>query len=129
MEVVMKRIASALTVIAIASTALAKTYVDNTQTVTHDCAKDPDATVFGNSNTFAFTGNCTSIRVTGNGNTVAIASVRMLDVSGGDNKIAVNTSADIYVSGNHNHITYRKGISSPAPNVSNTGNGNKISAR
>jgi hypothetical protein len=121
----MKRFAF-LFVLALAGTAAANSYLDNKKTVTHDCAKDPEASVAGNENTVTFTGTCSRISADGNDNKLKIESVKLLDVRGNKNAITVDAVDAINAPGNKNTVAWTKGISDKRPKVSSSGNGNKI---
>jgi hypothetical protein len=123
----MKRFAIAL-VLLVASTAAANTYLDNDKTVTHDCAKDPEATVIGNDNTITFTGACGTISANGNNNKLTIASVKRLELLGNDNTVTVDEVDAIAALGNRNTVVWKKGIADRKPKVSSPGTGNKIGA-
>lgn len=123
----MKRFAIALALL-VAHTAAANTYVDNDKTVTHDCAKDPEATIVGNENNITFTGACKRIVAAGNENKLTIASVQRLEVQGNENTITADEVDAIAVLGNRNTVVWKKGIAAKKPKVSSPGTGNKISA-
>ena len=117
-----------LFVLALAGTAAAGSYHNNKKTVTHDCAKDPDAAVEGNENTITFTGTCTLISVDGNDNKLKVESVKSLSVRGNKNSVAVDAVDAIDAPGNDNKVTWAKGISDKRPKVSSLGSRNKIGA-
>jgi Protein of unknown function (DUF3060) len=117
-----------LFVLILAGTATADTYLDNNKTATQDCSKDPEANVAGNNNTITLTGACKRIMVTGNNNTLNVASVAQLYVPGNHDVITVEAVDAINVPGNHNTVTWTKGISANKPKVSSPGTRNKINA-
>jgi hypothetical protein len=117
-----------LLVLAVAGTAAANAYLDNKQTVTHDCAKDPVANVAGNENTITFTGTCKTITAAGNQNTLTIESVASLNVTGNQNTVTAVAVDAINALGNNNTVTWTKGVSGKKPKVASPGNGNKIGA-
>src|SRR2546428_12574347 len=120
----MKRF-TVLFLLALAGTAAANSYLDNNKTVTHDCAKDPEARVEGNANTITFTGACERISADGNENKLKIESVKVLEVPGNKNTAAVGAVDVVRVTGNDNKVTWTKGISDKAPKVSSPGSRNK----
>jgi hypothetical protein len=101
-------------------------YVDNNKTVTHDCGKEPEASVAGNGNTITFTGECTKVSVQGNANTLAIASTKTLSVAGNKNTVAVESTDNISTPGSDNSVTWKKPIAEKKPAISNMGKKNKI---
>jgi hypothetical protein len=121
----MKRF-TVLFVLAFAGTAAANSYLDNKKTVTHDCAKDPEAAVEGNANTITFTGTCERISADGNENKLKIESVKVLDVRGNKNTAVVGAVDAVRATGNDNSVTWTKGISGKAPKVASPGSRNKI---
>jgi hypothetical protein len=111
----------------VSATALAGgSYVDNNKTVTHDCAKDPEVSVGGNSNTLTLTGECTKVTVQGNSNTLTIASTKQLIVNGNKNTVAVEATDAIRVPGSENKISWKKPIAEKKPAVKAPGSKNKI---
>ena len=112
----------------VTSTAAANSYLDNKQTVTHDCAKEPEAIIVGNENTITFTGTCERVSAAGNDNKLKIEAVKQLDVHGNNNTITVTAVDAISAFGNHNTVTWTKGITVKRPKVSSPGTGNKIGA-
>jgi hypothetical protein len=92
-----------------------------------DCARRPTAVVNNGDGSYKFFGPCTRIVVNGGDNTLVIDTVKELVVNGSTNTITVGSTDRIAVSGGENKITYRKGISGAKPNVSTTGEGNRIS--
>jgi hypothetical protein len=92
-----------------------------------DCAKRPTAVINNGAGSYKFVGPCTRIVVNGGDNTLVIDTVKELVVNGSTNTITVGSTDRITVSGGENKITYRKGISGAKPNVSTTGEGNRIS--
>jgi hypothetical protein len=117
-----------LFVLALAGTAAAGSYNNNKKTVTHDCAKDPDAAIEGNENTITFTGTCTLISVDGNENKLKVEAVKSLSLRGNKNAVTVDAADAIDAPGNDNKVTWTKGISDKRPKVSSSGNHNKIGA-
>lgn len=112
---------------AFVATAAANPYTDNKKTITHDCAKSPDATVSGNENKITLTGTCTSVSIKGNKNVLTIESSKEVSVTGNENTVTVTASDKISTMGNKNTVTWKKGISDKKPSVSNLGTKNKIS--
>lgn len=119
---------TALALILASSAAFAGgTYLDNDKTVTHDCAKEPEASIMGNSNTITFTGACTTINVAGNKNTLTIVSAKGVNVEGNNNTVTVAASDAINVHGDNNTVSWKKGLSDKKPKLSNAGKKNTIS--
>lgn len=92
-----------------------------------DCSKRPTAVINNGAGSYKFVGSCTRIVVNGGDNTLVVDSVKELIVNGSTNTITVGSTDRIAVSGGDNKITYRKGISGAKPNVTTTGEGNRIS--
>ncbi len=121
----MKRIAIATILLAGTSLVLADSYVDNKKTLTHDCDKTPEAAVMGNDNTITFTGACSKITVTGNGNSLTVRVVKDVSVTGNHNKLNIDAPVNIAVTGNDNGVEYRA-TDDKKPAITNTGKNNKI---
>jgi hypothetical protein len=103
------------------------TIMDNKQSKTIDCAKDPVATIMGNDNNVALTGTCTTVTVQGNHNKVAIASSATVSVTGNENTVAAAAVDTLDVTGNKNVVDYKGPVTKGgATRVSNTGTGNKV---
>ena len=116
----------ALAILLVAPVALAKSYTDNKQTVTHDCGKDASATFNGNDGTYTLTGKCDEVKVVGNRNKVTIESAKTVQVTGNENTVAVDATDAVRTSGSKNNVTWKKGLSSDKPGVSNPGKDNNI---
>jgi serine protease inhibitor len=101
-------------------------YVENSKTLNHDCAKDPEVTVAGNSNTLTLTGECTKVSIAGNSNTLSIASAAALVVNGNQNTVAIEATDAIRVPGSNNTVTWKKPIKEKKPAIANPGTKNKI---
>src|SRR5262249_32625332 len=112
--------------IVLSGTAFANSYLDNKQTATHDCAKEPEAIVVGNENNITFTGTCDRISAAGNENKLKIQAVKQLDVPGNKNTVTVVAVDAISALGSNNTVTWTKGITGKRPKVSSPGSGNKI---
>jgi len=94
---------------------------------TLDCAKNPNVTINEGDVTAKLVGACAKVVINGGDNHLAIESVKSLVVNGTDNVVLIETVEQISVTGVDNKISYRKGISSARPKVSNVGTGNRIS--
>jgi hypothetical protein len=81
---------------------------NNEQTRTIDCTGG-NVTVDGNVNTLSLTGECQNVEINGNENTVRIEA-----------------AAAISVAGNQNRVTWRRGVGSASPRISNLGTANSI---
>ena len=104
-----------------------KTIDGNKQTVTIDCAKDPNVMISGNQNNVALTGACTAVSVSGNHNKVAIASSTAVSVPGNENTVAVVAVDALAVPGNKNVVDYKTAVTQDGKTkVSNPGTGNKV---
>jgi hypothetical protein len=123
----MHRVAIAL--LLVSGTAAAKSYMDNKQTVAHDCTKDPVATIMGNENTVTLTGACTKITVNGNNNKITAASAKEVSVPGNENTVDVEATDNVVTAGSKNTVTWKKGVSDKKPAVHNSGTGNKVSQK
>jgi hypothetical protein len=121
----MKRLGFAI--LLVSTVAFAKNaYMDNKLTVTHDCDKDPVASIMGNENTITFTGKCGDISVMGNKNTVIIATAAGVSVTGNENTVTVDTVAKLATTGSKNTVSWKKAASGDKPTTRNTGKDNKI---
>src|SRR5688572_12527561 len=103
--------------------------IDSGQTLTIDCATDPEISVSGASNTLAVTGACTKISISGASNVVAIASAVKLSISGSMNEVEVVAADKISVSGTSNRVRYERGVSRKSPKVSSTGLKNNVAKK
>ena len=95
-----------------------------TPRVTIDCEHGRAATIDANGDALAIVGECTSVTISGRGNSVAIASTRQLVVTGSGNHASSNVLETIDVRGDGNLIVSSK--SERGPNVHNTGTDNTI---
>ena len=115
-------------VLAPASAFADKTILDNKQTSTIDCAKDPAVAITGNDNEVALTGPCTKVAVSGNHNKVAIAQSTEVSVTGNENSVAIVSVDSLSVPGNKNVVTWKTSTAKDGKaKVSNTGTANKVS--
>lgn len=103
--------------------------IDSAQTLTIDCATDPEISISGASNTLAITGTCTKISISGATNVVAIASVVKLSISGSSNEVDIAAADKISVSGTTNKVRYERGVTRKSPKISSTGIKNSITKK
>lgn len=89
-----------------------------------DCSKSATFIYAENDGSFTFTGKCDKILISGNNNKLKVDSVNAVMLSGNKNVVDAATVSVIDTTGNENAVTYK----SRKPKISNTGNGNKISA-
>jgi hypothetical protein len=100
---------------------------DNQQTVTVDCAKDPNVNVSGNEATVTLTGTCEKVQLAGNRAKVT-GSTKAIYVPGNDNVATLDAVDQIGTPGNKNKVTYKKTVDAKLKKakVSNPGNKNAI---
>jgi hypothetical protein len=122
----MKRLIVCSLLVSAVAVAGNKSYMDNSKTMTVDCAKQPEVTIMGNKNTFTFTGTCTKVNVQGNDNTVTVASTKLLLVQGNKNTVTADATDEIRAQGNENTITWKKPIDEKQPKITDMGKTNKI---
>jgi len=103
---------------------------DNQQTVTVDCAKDPNVSVSGNEATVTLTGNCETVILSGNKAKVS-GSTKAILVSGNDNTANLESVDKIGTPGNNNRVTYKTTIDTKLKKakISNPGNKNVVAKR
>ena len=103
---------------------------DNQQTVTVDCAKDPNVEVSGNEATVTLTGNCEAVILSGNKAKVT-GSTKSILVSGNDNTANLESVDKIGTPGNNNRVTYKTTIDTKLKKakISNPGNKNVVAKR
>lgn len=101
--------------------------VDNDETITVDCAADPNVSIMGNHATVTLTGTCMQVSVSGNHATV-IGSAAAVSIAGNHNTATLDGVDALSVSGNDNTVTYRKPVNAKLkkPKISNWGNDNTI---
>lgn len=124
----MKLIAFLLTSVAVLSLAVADVSIDdNDQTLTVDCAKDPNVSISGNQATVTLTGTCASVSISGNHATVS-GSAKAVSLVGNHNTATLDAVDKLAVLGNHNTATYKKPVSPKLKKtkVRNVGNHNTI---
>ena len=97
------------------------TVIENSKTLTIDCAKDPVISLIGNHNKITLTGPCKKLTITGNHESVA-GAVAVLFVAGNDNEVALETSDEITVAGSDNAVSWTTG----KPKITNSGKRNKV---
>jgi hypothetical protein len=93
---------------------------------THDCGKDPVASIGNGAGTYKFTGACTKITVTGGSNTLTIETVKHLNLTGASNKVTVGTLDEVDLVGAMNTVNYKKTSGGGALKKSGSGVGNKV---
>jgi hypothetical protein len=113
----------------VSGAASAKSWMDDKLTVTHDCAKDPVASIMGNENHITLTGACAKVSVQGNKNTVTVASAKEVLVAGNDNTVDIDAADSVSTPGNKNTVSWKKGVSDKKPAIRNAGTDNKISQK
>jgi hypothetical protein len=103
---------------------------DNKQTVTVDCAKDPNVAVSGNEAVVTLTGTCERLLLSGN-NAKVTGSVKAVYVSGNENTATLDAVDEIATPGNKNAVTYKKTIDAKRKKakISNSGNKNVVAKR
>lgn len=113
-------------VLALPSAALADKSFSGSKGGTWDCKSDGVVVITGSNAKFTFKGDCKSISVTGGHNTLAIESVGSLDITGASNAVSVDALDALNINGASNKVTWKKGKSSAAPQVSQLGQNNSI---
>jgi hypothetical protein len=88
---------------------------------TIDCAKQPSYSISDAGGTYAFTGTCTKITVSGASNHLTIENVKELLVSGAMNTIDAGGADKITVSGASDKVHYKKGLASAKPKITISG--------
>ncbi|HEU0033397.1 MAG TPA: DUF3060 domain-containing protein [Kofleriaceae bacterium] len=118
---------SLLALAAIAATAHADaTVIENSKTLTIDCAKDKEVNLIGNHLKVTLTGTCTKVMVTGNHEQVRGAAT-LFYVAGNNNTVTADATDEIYLAGNKNTVTWKKGLTKASPKISNPGKDNAVS--
>lgn len=118
---------SALWTLTAASAFAEASYNDAATTATHDCSKDPEVSISGSSSTITLTGTCTKVAISGSSNKLVIQAADKVAIAGSMNEVAIEAANKIAVVGSMNQVTWKKGIKSAKPKVSNIGTSNKIS--
>ena len=110
-----------------ASTASADvSIVDDKQTVTVDCAKDPNVSIAGNASTVTLNGACKAVVIAGNQTTIT-GSAASVSIAGNENTANLDTVDSLSVTGNQNTVTYAKASDAKKKTrVSNLGKANTI---
>lgn len=120
-----------LTLLLLAAPAAADIVIgDNNQSVTVDCAKDPNVAVSGNEAVVTLTGTCDKLNLSGNKAKVT-GSVKMVYVSGNENTATLDAVDAIATPGNKNAVTYKTTINAKLKKakISNSGNKNVVAKR
>jgi len=118
----------ALIAVLLASPAAADvSLVDNHETVTVDCAKDPNVSIAGNHETVTLTGVCKSVMIAGNSAKVT-GSATSFSIAGNKNTVDIDGADTISITGNDNTVSYKKAADAKkkAPKVSNLGTKNTV---
>lgn len=112
-----------------ASTAAADvSIVDNNQTVTVDCAKDPSVSIAGNGAKVTLTGTCKAVVLAGNKATVT-GSATSVSIAGNENTGNFDAVDSLSITGNQNNVTYKKATDAKKKTkVSNLGSKNNVAA-
>jgi hypothetical protein len=93
---------------------------------TWDCATDPNVNINHAKGKYTLTGDCKTIAINGDGNTVAVATAEEVNVNGATNKVTVGTVATINVNGVSNKVTWKKASSGKKPAVNVVGLKNSV---
>ena len=101
--------------------------VDNHETVTVDCAEDPNVSIMGNDATVTLTGTCKNVSISGNHATVS-GSATSVSISGNHNTANLDAVDSLLVAGNFNTATYKTTVDPKLKKTktSNTGHENTI---
>jgi len=99
----------------------------NHETVTVDCATDPNVSIMGNHASVTLSGTCKKVSISGNHATV-VGSAAIVSITGNHNTAALVAVDLLSTPGNHNTATWKKPIDAKlkAPKISNTGNKNTV---
>ncbi len=104
--------------------------VNNKQTRTFDCAKDPTVLIAGNGNTITLLGKCKTVRIPGNDNTVVGGEILSISIDGNKNTLRVTAVDEVSINGDRNALTWSKTIDGDAsPEVSILGEDNKVTKK
>ena len=95
-------------------------------TATHDCARAPNASLDTSGGTFAFTGTCERIRVSGGNNRITIAAARNVVIDGANNVVEIDATDNVRANGAGNTIKFKKGLTVKRPAVSTIGDNSPI---
>ena len=94
---------------------------------THDCTKEPHASIEISDTAISLTGTCERILVKGGNNKLTIEAAKRIDVDGAKNVIEVGAADSIRVNGAGNTINYKnKGVTKDRPAVEAIGDGNSL---
>lgn len=121
----MKILVFAAVTLAAGTVAADVSIIDNNKTITVDCTKDKSVNLIGNQLTVKLTGTCTRVQLSGNHETVT-GSATTFWVAGNHNTVTADGTDEIQIAGNDNTLSWKKGLTKPAPTVSNPGKGNKV---
>jgi hypothetical protein len=96
----------------------------------HDCAKHANVQIKTSSGTFAISGPCETILVSGNGNKLTVTGAKAVEVRGDNNTVLVEATDDIAIrNGSRNTVTYKKGLTGSGPNCVIQGSINNVCER
>lgn len=123
----MIRLVALLLVCAPALASADKTFVEG-KGAEWDCKKDPVVSIVGNDAKYTVRGECKSISVAGNHNSVGILSTTTLVITGNENTVEVAAVDKISAPGNKNKVRYGKTVAAKTTAISNLGTDNSISA-
>jgi len=118
----MRILVAAMLVLGSAVAGAENTVIDNTKTLTIDCAKDPVISLIGNHNTITLTGPCKKLQITGNHEVVKGSSATVF-IAGNDNVVELDSAEEITVAGSNNTVSWKQGTAK----LTNSGKGNKVS--
>lgn len=101
--------------------------LDNHETLTVDCAEDPNVSIMGNHATVKLSGTCTNVSVFGNHATIT-GSAAAVSIAGNHNTATLDAIDALSITGNENTATYKKPINTKLkkPKTSNLGHNNTI---
>lgn len=101
--------------------------VDNHETVTVNCAKDPNVSIAGNQAVVTLSGVCKSVMIAGNQVKVT-GSATSFSIAGNTNTLDIDAADSISLTGNENTVRYKKTADAKkkAPVVSNLGTKNSV---
>jgi hypothetical protein len=101
--------------------------VDNNQTVSVDCAKDPSVSIAGNAAKVTLNGTCKAVVLAGN-KAVVTGSATSVSIAGNQNTGNFDAVDSLSITGNENKVTYKKAVDAKKKTkVSNLGSKNSVS--
>lgn len=82
--------------------------------------------IHGDDNNIRLQGECSKLTVSGDDNNIDAKTVTEISIFGDDNVVRVETVAKISAIGDDNKVTWTKGAGDKLPEVSDTGDDNRI---